>query len=254
MNMENINTKKISATLLKEFYSRVINIFEAINSGLVLYTDENLNNFYKLLTDIINSMLEESQYSKLRKFAPEFYENITGKINVIDQEWDQYKEELYNFSSKLESYCLELGAKKEMLNENLWNIFFNNIDEGVLAHRKTVKYFSTKLRNSLDEERVKIYISDNRGIWRKHYKTILIYEIGLNTKRFNIIKSLKTGQISGPNLATLYSNNNLSQISKEINKINSLFKEKLSLNEGLINKASTGGYQLNNTYFDINFE
>lgn len=254
--IKNDTKNNVSAALLPELYSRVINIFEAIKSDLVLCTDENLNQCYVSLVESINEILEEPCYSELKACMPDFYKDITGKINFIDREWDQYKEELYNFSSKINSYFLKIGAKKEVLSIDLWNPLFNQIDEAITNHRKTVKYFSKKLLEKQDDnsERIKINISDNRGIWRKDNKTIHIYEIGIDTKRFMIIKNLKNKQKSGPSLAKSYANNSLSQLSKEIKKINNLFKEKLLLNENLIKKANTGGYELNITFFDINFE
>ncbi|HPT29899.1 MAG TPA: hypothetical protein PK526_03100 [bacterium] len=254
--IKNDTKNKVSAALLNESYSRIIDIFEAIKSGLILYTDENLNQCYISLVKSINKILEESCYSELKTFVPDFYKDITSKINFIDREWDQYKEELYNFSSKINSYCLTIGAKKEVLSIDLWSPLFNQIDEAITNHRETVKYFSEKLleKQNNNTEKIKINISDNRGIWRKDNKTIRIYEIGINTKRFMIIKCLKNKQKSGPALAKSYANNSLSQLSKEIKKINSLFKEKLLLNENLIEKANTGGYELNITFFDINFE
>lgn len=254
--IKNDTKNKVSAALLNELYSRIIDIFEAIKSSLILCTDENLNQCYVSLVESINKILEEPCYSELKTCVPDFYKDITGKINFIDREWGQYKEELYNFSSKINSYCLKIGAKKELLSIDLWSPFFNQIDGAVTNHRKTVKYFSEKLleKQNKNSEKIKINISDNQGIWRKENKTVLIYEIGINTKRFMIIKSLKNNQKSGPALAGSYANNSLSQLSKEIKKINSLFKEKLLLNENLIEKANTGGYELNITFFDINFD
>jgi hypothetical protein len=72
-------------------------------------------------------------------------------------------------------------------------------------------------------------------------------------KRTKLINALKGGKVTGSFLAD-HLGQDLQTISKEVGKINELFRKNLQLQNDLIVRVETGGYKLNREKFDIQFE
>jgi len=113
--------------------------------------------------------------------------------------------------------------------------------------------FEAKIDKSSENKKPEIIISKKDGIYDK--KTELCYPIR-GKKRFELIRFLKDGHRSGPELVE-HQGQKMSMINKEIKSINKCFKNELKLKNNpknnLIVKVRTGGFELNHKKFNIKF-
>ncbi len=99
--------------------------------------------------------------------------------------------------------------------------------------------------------KIRIFISQEEGIYRNEKKSKLNYPI--RGKRARLISSLKETKKDGKLLSGLYTENNFSQLSKEIDQINTTFRKKIRVKNNLIVHIKTGGYKLNRENYEIKF-
>lgn len=105
-------------------------------------------------------------------------------------------------------------------------------------------FVEKKLTKRDETIQLKIYISDDDGIYRTEGDNRLEYKI--SGKRLQLILALKDGKKTGPDLLKLYKN--LQGVSQAVANINGISREKLALDEDIIISVATNGYKLNNKY------
>ena len=121
--------------------------------------------------------------------------------------------------------------------------------DGYLEKIQNYKHKVTE--KTVHRVKIEISISQEEGIYRSEKKRKLSYSV--RGKRFRLIFSLKDGRKDGSLLAGLFTEKNLSQLSKEIGQINETFKNKLKVKTKLIVHIKTGGYKLNKDDYEIKF-
>ncbi len=140
----------------------------------------------------------------------------------------------------------------------------NNHFSSIFAKIESFKQWATRLHNFLLKEvvkqsnlpdkkskgKIKLFFSADDGLYREKNNKKISYPI--RGKRAKLVKFLKNGKIKGSELV-LQLDQPLYLVSKEIEEINTNFKAKLELADGLIIRLETGGYKLDNTKFLIQF-
>lgn len=126
---------------------------------------------------------------------------------------------------------------------------FNNVTPGLENYQDRQLCAATIEARTTDQSKI-IYISKNHGIstnkitWKPNYP--------VSKGRYQLIIELKSGRKSGEELKTIWKCKTLSQVSRGVSKINSLFKKNLKLKEELIAHEPARGYELSN-YYKIKF-
>lgn len=148
----------------------------------------------------------------------------------------------------LETIKKETDKKIEKLEE-----LGKNLNDGKLKKEKENNIVQKIIKKDSGREIIKIYISDDDGIYLNQNNKKLNYPIRSRSKRLKIIKNLKDGKKDGKILANILYKGDFSELSKEIGEINKKFKNRLKLKKELIINLNTGGYTLNDTFYKIKF-
>jgi hypothetical protein len=106
-------------------------------------------------------------------------------------------------------------------------------------------------QETLDAKKVKLYFSNDKGIFGTFNEKEIIYPI--KGKRQKMIKLLKDGKKDLKILCKIQDQKD-TLLMKEIIKINKNFRDKFKVKNDLIKNIPTGGYKLNDENYDIEFE
>lgn len=157
----------------------------------------------------------------------------------------------------LNNYDKEIDFFK-LFNEDDYHIDLLNGEYPSIYEVRLPKDFDKKYRklrnyydnNSKDNLKILITISNEEGIYKNNE---LKPNYPAKGKRMKLIFRLKTGKISGNELAKDFYKNDFSILSKEIKSINKNFTSKLNLEYDLILHLDTSGYALNKNNYRIDF-
>ncbi len=141
VNMKDKQSKKdylYNLFLLKTFYPRIIQIFDSMKSGFVMYDDLSLNQIYISLTEKIDNILNQKEFSDLKKDSPEIYDNLLGISEELDHSWEFLKSDLLYFFGKIEKRCIINKVKEYKLPKETEN-FIKSVDFAISKHAEKVK-------------------------------------------------------------------------------------------------------------------
>lgn len=193
---------------------------------------------YKVLEDIFGDRSEIRQY-----------------LNVLE------KEEIVKLKriiqggkvlSPMALYRIKRYGQQTIFHPDDWFIF-NEYDKQRIqkAIKKIEAEEISRKARTRRKSKITIFISKEKGVYRKKKNKILQYPIK-GKKRPHLIRCLKDSWKDTNTLREILKYDS-PQLSKEKKAINDNFKMKLELRENLIVRRDTGGYQLNQEIYDIKF-
>ena len=150
--IKNTKENRKDTFLLYFLYSKVIEILEAVKSGLVLYRDDELNYCYLSSVETVNKILNKKDFLELKKEAPDLYKNITGQIQDIDYSWDTYKNQLYNFLSKIQGNNIMMNITEKDSPENIEDLK-KDLNIAIYIHNKAKNEKLEKLIKYIPKEK-----------------------------------------------------------------------------------------------------
>jgi hypothetical protein len=219
---------------------------ETVEISSILLKENGLDNptFWKVICPILQK--EASlEYSFLGNFVDnQEASKMMSKLGIVKEL--QIKNNSRRSPDEKEETRLELEYDQTLDKfHNLLHTYTFTINQ------KKLEEFYKKYSNDvhLKNNKESIVISD-KGIFKKLEPN---KKYGIRGKRFGIIKSLKD---SSKRLEELVENRDESLVSKEIRKINGVFKNSLNMNADapdLIEHSDSLGYYLNDDYYDFEF-
>jgi len=233
------------------------NEIDKLNEGIRQKQALSQNGIY---IDIINTIISKAVIYKNHK------DGIRANVKDLGIEYDQSSWfEAEKFLGKLKKYgCFKkftTATDPVIQKPNSEYIFFGTNIKKLRKHKfELAKELepSKQKKNNVGKKNIIIDLND-KGIYQED-KEKNNYPIKNSSKRAKIIKCLKNGKKDAVILSMICgynkdnNNNNLPQLSKEINAINTVFTKKLALKDDIIIHKDTGGYDLNKDIYNIKFK
>lgn len=127
-------------------------------------------------------------------------------------------------------------------------VYMEKLHAGLV--KKTLELPVIKFQEEKVDDRIKIVIDDNKGIYQEGQEH-LAYSIERISKRMKLIKYLVARDICSLAELNRVTRQDKVVTMKSIPEINELFKSKLDLNDDLILSIDTGGYSINKDVYAV---
>lgn len=232
MNLE----LKSNPYLLRLYYRKLIEIFDAINSGHVLIPDDaQLNYYYTHLIKFTNKLLNEEGLVNLKKEAPQLYESLIGSVKNIDLSWEFLREDMLGFLGKIEGEVIALNIPNFPLPNQVTD-FIKQVDNAISEHRKIIREESIKLAKRAKEDSVvkkpnRLIYKDNNGDYFYDDKRILMGQGSDYYKVFDILvtQADQNGFIS-------YEDMEIELVKRDLTESKDVEARNKRINNAIINK------------------
>jgi hypothetical protein len=127
-------------------------------------------------------------------------------------------------------------------------VYMEKLHAGLV--KKTLELPVIKFQEEKVDDRIKIVIDDNKGIYQEG-KEQMAYSIERISKRMKLIKHLVSKDICSLAELNRVTRQDKVVTMKSIPEINELFKNKLDLSDDLILSVDTGGYSINKDVYAV---
>jgi hypothetical protein len=171
--------------------------------------------------------LKEQSKNNAEYFTDIFFSSVFGNFEPAKILWTRLK---YHFSID------DIAVYMEKLHAGLV--------------KKTLELPVIKFQEEKADDRIKIVIDDNKGIYQEG-KEEFAYSIERISKRMKLIKHLVSKYICSLAELNRVTRQDKVVTMKSIPEINELFREKLQLTDDLILSIDTGGYSINKDVYAV---
>jgi|GEM_PF-3799712 hypothetical protein len=139
-----------SLFLLRTFYSKNLEILEAFMSGYIAVRNTVINNFYTILSALIDNILNQKGFEDLKKEKPELFESLIGDLEISDM-WEFVSPKAYDFLGKIEkNYILACSPIFELPKE--MEILLKKSDEAIIAHKEFCRSEWEKIKPQFEKQ------------------------------------------------------------------------------------------------------
>ena len=155
------------------------------------------------------------------------------------------------------NYAIRLGKWNEKNLRSYYRWFDGKRNEYEVELRRFHLMFLEelgKVKEPIQEKvnkKIKVFLDENKGIYRQTETGMLSYKIKVPSKRFHIVNYIFGKEKVKTSILATATRQTEELVRKEIDRTNELFCKNLKVGSALILKIGTGGYSLNTEEFNI---